>query len=278
MSQGPFDASNSGASTTNYTDDTTFYFLGGAPFTGPPDWTQVVNGYTPGSMGPFTSDWIIKGPGMISGKILSITFIDTGNKSVVVILQSGGGAFISGGGNNFSPPLPCFLEGSKILCSVDGTDTYVPVEDMKIGTLVKTSRNGYKKVEVIGHAKFYNPGTKERTDKCLYKCSPNNYPELEEDLYITGCHSILVPSLTDKERELIKQYLGKIFVTDNKYRLIACADERTEAWEYEGTYTVWHFALENENSYTNYGVYANGLLVETCNIHFMKEKSNMTLV
>ena len=27
-----FNASNSGASTTNYTDDTAFYYLGGTPF------------------------------------------------------------------------------------------------------------------------------------------------------------------------------------------------------------------------------------------------------
>jgi hypothetical protein len=26
----------------------------------------------------------------------------------------------------------------------------------------------------------------------------------------------------------------------------------------------------------NYGVYANGLLVETCSINFLKNKSNMT--
>jgi hypothetical protein len=116
MPQGSFTASNSGASTTNYTNDTTFYFLGQQEFTGPPDWTAVVDGYTPGTLGPFTSNWIVEGTGG-SGKILSITFQigDFNNKSVVIILQSGGGTFMSGGGNTFSPPLACFVEGTRIL-------------------------------------------------------------------------------------------------------------------------------------------------------------------
>ena len=41
---------------------------------------------------------------------------------------------------------------------------------------------------------------------------------------------------------------------------------------------IWHFALENEDYYKNYGVYANGLLVETCSKRMMKEYSGMTLL
>ena len=55
-------------------------------------------------------------------------------------------------------------------------------------------------------------------------------------------------------------------------------DERAEPWASEGTYTIWHFALENEDIKMNYGVYANGLLVETCSINTMRTKSNLTIV
>jgi len=41
---------------------------------------------------------------------------------------------------------------------------------------------------------------------------------------------------------------------------------------------IYHFALENENVYANYGVLANGLLVETCSIRYLKELSNMDLL
>jgi hypothetical protein len=177
----------------------------------------------------------------------------------------------------FSNKVPCFKEGTKILCQVDGNELYLPVEQMKPGTLVKTSMNGYKGVKLIGKRPLSNPGTDERIQERLYKCSPSNYPELKEDLYITGCHSILVTSLTDKQREGIIQNLKRIFVTDKKYRLIACVDERAEPWNSEGDYNVWHFALENESRVMNYGVYANGLLVETASIKCMEERAKMEL-
>jgi len=74
------------------------------------------------------------------------------------------------------------------------------------------------------------------------------------------------------------KHLGKIFITDRKYRLMACLDDRAEPWNSKGAYTIWNFALENENDGWNYGVYANGgLLVETCSIRFLKKKSNTEL-
>ena len=176
------------------------------------------------------------------------------------------------------PAAPCFLEGSKILCEVDGKEEYVPVEQLKKGTLVKTVRDGFKRVALIGSGPISNPGTSERTETRLYKCSKDVYPELTDDLYVTGCHSILVDTLTDVHREQTTKILGRIFVTDRKYRLMACVDERAEPWVSEGTYTVWHFALDHENETMNYGVYANGgLLVETCCLRFLRDKSNMTL-
>jgi hypothetical protein len=174
-----------------------------------------------------------------------------------------------------SRKVPCFKEGTKILCNVEGNDVYIPVEQIKPGTLVKTSIHGYKKVVIIGSKLLYNPGTNERSKDRLYKCSPSKYPELTEDLYITGCHSILVGSITDKEREGIIKYLTRIFITDQTYRLIACVDERAEPWESEGSYRIWHFALEHTNIFMNYGVYANGLLVETSSINYLKNKSDM---
>lgn len=174
------------------------------------------------------------------------------------------------------PSTPCFKEGTKILCQVDGADVYLPIETIKTGTLVKTNLDGYKKVELIGKGDIKNPGNDERTENRLYKCSPKNYNELNEDLYITGCHSILVGKLTDLQREMIQKQVGKIFVTSNKYRLMASIDERAEPWNSEGLYTIWHLALENKDEKMNYGIYVNGgLLVETCSINFLKNRSNM---
>jgi hypothetical protein len=186
---------------------------------------------------------------------------------------AGGGGGGGGGGNP-----PCFLEGTKILCQKDYVDTYISVEKLVPGTLVKTYMNGYKKIVLIGTGLIENPDTNERVKQRLYKLSPSKYPELREDLFITGCHSRLVSELTDKEREETIKHVDRIFVTDTQYRLMACVDEKAEPWNSKGTYTIWHFALEHENVKMNHGVYANGLLVESCCIDTLKNKSNFTFL
>jgi hypothetical protein len=177
------------------------------------------------------------------------------------------------------PAAPCFLEGTTVLCEVDGKPVYLPIETIIPGTLVKTSLNGYKKVDSIGKAQFYNSASGERIENSLYKCSTANYPDLKEDLIMTGCHSILVDNLTDEQRESITKTVGKIFVTDRKYRLMACVDERAEPWDSEGNHSIWNLALENTDPKMNYGIYVNGgLLVESCCISTLRNKSNLTLV
>jgi len=176
------------------------------------------------------------------------------------------------------PSAPCFLEGTTILCKVDDIEKYVPVEELKNGTLVKTSLDGYKPVVLLGKGTIKNSGNDERTENRLYKCSTSKYPQLKDDLYITGCHSILEFPITEKQKEDTINHLGRLFVTDKKYRLMACVDERAEPWNSEGMYTIWHFALESNDEKINYGVYANGgLLVETCSIFYLKKMSSFVL-
>ncbi len=226
-------------------------------------------GYSPswtvGDGGPFG--------GFTSWRIAS----NSSGTSSQALVYPDGSVLNNDGSYYLYPSAPCFLEGTKILCLVDDKETYVPVEDIKKDTLVKTSRDGYKKVVLTGKGPMSNPGTTERIENRLYKCSKENYPELTEDIYITGCHSILVDNITDKQREETIKHLGKIFITDKKYRLMACVDERAEPWNSEGTYTIHHFALEHSDEAMNYGVYASGLLVETCCIRFLRDKSNMVI-
>jgi hypothetical protein len=112
----------------------------------------------------------------------------------------------------------------------------------------------------------------------LYSLSPQHYPSLFEPLVLTGAHSILVNEFADEEqRENTIKLLGKIYVTDDKYRVPACLDKRATVYEEKGNYTIYHVALDNDNYYKNYGIYANGLLVESCSKRYLKELSNMTV-
>jgi hypothetical protein len=138
---------------------------------------------------------------------------------------------------------------------------------------------------MIGKKVIYNHALPEREKNQLYVCSKENYPEVFEDLVITGCHSILVDGFTSEEqKEKIREVNGALYTTrifgDNnvligKYRLPACVDERAYVYEKEGPFTIYHLALENDSYYNNYGIYANGLLVETCSKRYMNDFSHM---
>ena len=201
----------------------------------------------------------------------------TGSSSKAVVYNAGD-VLNSDGAYFLYPSTACFLEGTRILCLIDGKEKYMPIEEIWKGDLVKTSRDGFKKVEIISHGTMQNPGNDERIQGRLYKCSKAAYPQLIKDLYITGAHSILVDDITSEQRAATIASLGKIFVTSHKYRLMACLDERAEPWNSEGSYTIWHLALENNDPRMNYGIYAEGLLVETCPISFLENKSNMALL
>ena len=154
---------------------------------------------------------------------------------------------------------PCFKSDSKIL-----TDKgYVPIQDLKKGDLVKTLNNGFVPVNMIGKKEIYNPASKDRVPDQLYTCDSPQYPEVFEPLVITGLHAILVDDFKQGQREYTLELFGNIYVTDNKYRLPACADNRTTVYEVAGYHTIYHLLLDNSNDGFNYGIYANGLLVES---------------
>lgn len=170
---------------------------------------------------------------------------------------------------------PCFKQGSKIR-TFKG---YKKVEDLRTGDLVKTLRDGFKPIVLIGKSEINHSASKSRIKEQLYKCSRLEYPELTEDLVLTGCHSILVDEfVSEEQKDRVIEVMKNIYVTDNKYRLPACADPRASVYEKPGTYTIYHLALENDDYYMNYGIYANGLLVESCSKRYLKEESNMELV
>jgi hypothetical protein len=173
------------------------------------------------------------------------------------------------------PPYPCFKENSKIL-----TDKgYIKVEDLKKGDLVQTLNDGFKPIYMIGKKEIYHTATNNRIKDQLYKCTSSEYPEIIEPLILTGCHCILVEEfINDKQRDKTIDINGDIYITDNLYRLPVCADERASVYDIPGNNNIYHFALENDDYYMNYGIYANGLLVETCSKRYLCELSGMSII
>ena len=196
----------------------------------------------------------------------TLIFLTAGSSGVTVVTAS-----------TSNPSPPCFLEGTKILCLVDEKEQYITIESLAKGTLVKTLLDGYKPVSHIGYSKMTNRGLTTRERNQLYVCTPEKYPTLTEPLHITGCHSILVDELTEKQREETMKVYNKVFATDKKYRLEAYLDERADPWSEKGQCTVWHVSLEHENEVCNYGIYANGLLVESISNRAITASKTLTL-
>jgi hypothetical protein len=165
--------------------------------------------------------------------------------------------------------IPCFKEDTQIL-TIDG---YRLIQDLRKGDLIKTLKHGYVPINMIGQQSIYNEKDKMIFDK-IFKCTNANYPEIFEDLYITGLHAVLVDELTDEQQTQIKGiYNDSVYITDDKYRLPVCYDERATLYETDNPekVVIFHLALDHENENLNYGIYANGLLVETTSIRLMAE-------
>jgi hypothetical protein len=171
----------------------------------------------------------------------------------------------------------CFKEDTFIFTATG----YKPVQELRKGHFVKTLLNGFVKIDMIGKRTIVHKAcVEDRIKDQLYKCSPENFKEIFQPLIITGCHSILVDHFVSEEQKekAIEANENRLCMTDHKYRLPAYVDERTTVYEIPGTYTIYHFALENDDYYMNYGIYANGLLVESCSKRYIKELSGMEII
>lgn len=155
-------------------------------------------------------------------------------------------------------PVVCFKEGTRILTSTG----YVPIEKLRKGALVKTLR-GYKPMCMMSKNTIEHGANPTRVANQLYKCSKATHPVFE-DLVLTGSHAILV----DEKQE------GAM--VEGKYKLPAFMDKNAVVYEVPGVYSIYHIALEDANEYVNYGIYANGLLVESCSKYVLKNKLGMT--
>ena len=157
----------------------------------------------------------------------------------------------------------CFRKGTKILCE---NDIYIPIEEIKIGNLVKTYKHGYQKVIMSVHRSLCDYSQNKLNQ--LYTYSREKNPDLIEDLHLTGGHSLLLDTLTEEESNDMKQiqWADDEFVVDDKYKLLACfSSELCVAAEQH--VDIYHFTLEppkNAKPSYVYGIYANGILAESC--------------
>ena len=61
-------------------------------------------------------------------------------------------------------------------------------------------------------------------------------------------------------------------------KLLSFIDENSEIYEKKGLYNIYHFALETDNEKQCFGIYANGLLVESCSKHDLLNGPKMNII
>jgi hypothetical protein len=155
----------------------------------------------------------------------------------------------------------CFKEDTKILCLIDNEEKYVNIQDMKPNMMVKTYDEDFVAVDSIGWFNLANGEEEVRNPNALYELTTEDYPELIENLVLTGRHTILV---NDLHKEHLNGYkFARHDKLCNKYKLPCIANEKAKLYNKNGLFKIWSFCLKTEDERKNFGIYANGLLVES---------------
>lgn len=163
-----------------------------------------------------------------------------------------------------SPPI-CYDQNTLILVLKNNQEVYIPMKELKIGDMVKTYKNGNKKVKLL-HRFNYNYTNETNPLHCLYKMKYHN-------VIVTGRHSILVDNLTLGEYMMNMKYNFREKIEDKKL-LLACSSDQFEKVKENREYNLIHFVLENEDIYKHYGVYINDeILSESCSEYTVIKKS-----
>lgn len=154
----------------------------------------------------------------------------------------------------------CYVEGTKILCLLDGSEQYIPIENITKEMFVKTLNNGYKQViQVLKTFIVNEPG--KLLDR-IYVLQKEKNSNLIEDLFVTGGHSIMVDKYIDnQEKETIKLMGDNNFMIQDKYRLLACLNNDFIGVNNDLRYNIYHLSVGEQDI-----IYANGILSETFNI------------
>ncbi len=145
-------------------------------------------------------------------------------------------------------------------------EEYRLVQDLIVGDIVKSYIHGYRPISKIIKGSLIN--TPNQIKKCMYRMKKTDDNGLIEDLIITGCHGILVDELTDDEKNKNPNWAN--YKIDNKFNLISSATEKFEKLTDNNLYNFYHLSLyDDEINNRRFGVWANGILVETPTIKIL---------
>lgn len=155
-----------------------------------------------------------------------------------------------------------FLEGTKITCQTPiGTEVEANVETLRRGDLVKTLNNGFLPVNCSSFITLNTPYSSDYG--CLYQMS-------DPSLCLASRQCTLVDQISDEMRLRIISNLGHYDLADGMNKIPAFLDPRFVVLEQSQDLNVWFFSLEAGENDQTYGIYANGILVESVSLSSFK--------
>jgi hypothetical protein len=147
-------------------------------------------------------------------------------------------------------------------------EEYIPIQELKRGSIVKTYLHGYRRIDCIGKNRMLNDPTHKTG--CMFKMEKTESNGLIEDLFVTGGHSIMVNELTEEQTKSQLEW-GFDLQVDHKKLLMVCNSDDFKPMENNDVYTYYNFILENDGDDSmRYGVWVNGLLMETSSKEWFK--------
>ena len=152
----------------------------------------------------------------------------------------------------------CFNEGTKILTlNKEFEETYIPIENLRIGDIVKTYIEGYRKITMIGKKTMIN--NPDRFQSCMFIMKKDGL--MTDDLILSGMHSVLI----DKELKGANRLYNKYLICVNYYNKFQKIINKNE-------YTYYHMVLDNDGYIGRpFVIWANGILAETTSEKDFKE-------
>ena len=160
----------------------------------------------------------------------------------------------------------CVDKDTDITCLVDGAEKDVKVHNLKPGDMVKTYKDGYRKINRIGYMDSFNQSKSERLGGARFVLLKTDQNGLTEDLYVSARHLILVDSLTEEQEKNEKETFGKIYKVNDKFLVQARHHPDFELIEEPRYHRYYQMTLDNDGDiHKRHGIYTNGYLTEsTC--------------
>lgn len=158
----------------------------------------------------------------------------------------------------------CFGEYTQI-----STDTgYKRIQDLVPGMLIETLLDGYKSLKCLGKRELLFLPNETAIDRQMFLCP-------DTGLQITGKHCLLVDELTEKQKRGVIEMYGKIQKLDGMFLLPIGLHRKAIPMDIYGKHNIYHIVLEDEMPDKQYGIFANGTLVESCSYNDFVTYSSM---